>query len=216
MRVEMMKAGGGWRVADDENPPPRSFATRHPLPATRLLLAGIALLAATTACEREARRFREGPPTGTDYSVVVEDRDLQPGGKTPDPTISSPYEHNAYAISEGKRLFEQWNCAGCHSHGGGGMGPPLMDDEWIYGSEPENIVESIVEGRPNGMPSFRGRIPNQQLWQIAAYVRSMSGLLPKDVTNARSDHMQFKRQEQTQKSGQPTHSIESPPGSVMP
>lgn len=208
--------GERYAVSGKREQRPRT-ARAHRLPPTAYrFLVGIALVATTTACEREARRFREGPPTGTDYSVVVEDRDLQPGGKTPDPTISSPYEHNAYAISEGKRLFEQWNCAGCHSHGGGGMGPPLMDDEWIYGSEPENIVESIVEGRPNGMPSFRGRIPNQQLWQIAAYVRSMSGLLPKDVTNARADHMQYKRQEQTQKSGRPTHSIESPPGSVMP
>jgi cytochrome c oxidase cbb3-type subunit 3 len=174
------------------------------------------VLLALGACEREARRFREVPPAANGYNVVVEDKDLQPGGRTPDPTVSSPYEHNAYAISEGKRLYEQWNCSGCHSHGGGGMGPPLMDDEWIYGSDPENIVETIVEGRPNGMPSFRGRIPNQQLWQIAAYVRSMSGLLPKDVTNARDDHMQYKRQEQTQRSGPPTRSIKAPPGAVMP
>jgi mono/diheme cytochrome c family protein len=27
-----------------------------------------------------------------------------------------------------------------------------MDDKWLYGSEPENIVASILEGRPNGMP----------------------------------------------------------------
>ena len=33
----------------------------------------------------------------------------------------------------------------------------------------------IVEGRPNGMPSFRGKIPDQQIWQLAAYVRAMSG-----------------------------------------
>ena len=58
------------------------------------------------------------------------------------------------------------------------MGPPLMDDEWIYGSEPENIFATIVEGRPNGMPSFRGRIPDYQVWQLVAYVRSMSGLCP--------------------------------------
>src|SRR5512132_3867431 len=188
--------------------------TSHLRPSSSFIVL-LALLSAT-ACEREARRFREVPPTGTSYSVVVEDRDLQPGGRTPDPTVSSPYEHNAYAISEGKRLYEQWNCVGCHSHGGGGMGPPLMDDEWIYGGEPENIVETIVEGRPNGMPSFRGRIPNQQLWQIAAYVRSMSGMLPKDVTNGRADHMQYKRQEQTEKSSQPSHSIKAPPGAVMP
>ena len=41
--------------------------------------------------------------------------------------------------------------------GGGGIGPPLMDDRWIYGSAPENIYASIVQGRPNGMPAWGGR-----------------------------------------------------------
>ena len=46
------------------------------------------------------------------------------------------------------------------------MGPPLMDDKWIYGSAPENIYATIIQGRPNGMPSFAGKIPTQQVWQI--------------------------------------------------
>jgi cytochrome c oxidase cbb3-type subunit 3 len=43
-----------------------------------------------------------------------------------------------------------------------------MDEKWIYGDAIENIVATIREGRPNGMPSFRGRIPDDQIWQIAA------------------------------------------------
>ena len=65
-------------------------------------------------------------------------------------------------MAEGQRLYRWYNCAGCHANGGGGMGPPLMDDKWIYGSEPENIVATILEGRPNGMPSFRGKVPDDQ------------------------------------------------------
>src|ERR1044071_3848683 len=49
-------------------------------------------------------------------------------------------ETNAYAIAEGKRLYTQLNCVGCHANGGGGMGPPLMDDKWIYGSAPANKI----------------------------------------------------------------------------
>jgi cytochrome c oxidase cbb3-type subunit 3 len=70
------------------------------------------------------------------------------------------------------------------------MGPPLMDDWWIYGSEPANIYETIVEGRPNGMPSFGGHIPTYEIWQLAAYVRSLSNLEPKDTIPARQDAMQ--------------------------
>jgi mono/diheme cytochrome c family protein len=46
----------------------------------------------------------------------------------------------------------------------------LTDSLWIYGGQPENIFASIVEGRPNGMLSFRGKIPEDQVWKIVAYV----------------------------------------------
>jgi cytochrome c oxidase cbb3-type subunit 3 len=69
------------------------------------------------------------------------------------------------------------------------MGPALMDAKWIYGSEPEQIFASVMEGRPNGMPSFRGKIPEDQVWQIAAYVRSLGGLTPTGAEPGREDHM---------------------------
>lgn len=72
------------------------------------------------------------------------------------------------------------------------MGPALMDDQWIYGHEADQIYRTIVEGRPNGMPTFRGKIPDYQVWQLAAYVRSMSGFAPKDAAPSRSDHMSGK------------------------
>jgi cytochrome c oxidase cbb3-type subunit 3 len=76
------------------------------------------------------------------------------------------------------------------------MGPPLMDEQWIYGSDPENIYATIVEGRPNGMPSFRGKIPEYQVWQLVSYVQSLSGNVPKDAASGREDHLHAKKQEQ--------------------
>ena len=64
-----------------------------------------------------------------------------------------------------------------------------MDGRWIYGGEIENIVATIREGRPNGMPSFRGKIPDQQIWELAAFVRSLSGNVPKDAATSRNDDM---------------------------
>src|SRR5262245_48428111 len=92
---------------------------------------------------------------------------------TSDPRAEKYYD-SADAVITGKRLFGQYNCSGCHSNGGGGMGPSLMDDEWIYGGRLEQIHQTLVEGRPNGMPTWGGKIPDEQLWQISAYVRSMS------------------------------------------
>jgi cytochrome c oxidase cbb3-type subunit 3 len=64
-----------------------------------------------------------------------------------------------------------------------------MDDEWAYGHEADQIYASILQGRPNGMPAFRGKIRDQQIWELVAYVRSLSGLAPKDAAPGRSDHM---------------------------
>src|SRR5215211_356989 len=129
----------------------------------------LAFVVGLGSCERERRGFHDVPP-GSPALNMVRQSDLQPGPKTADTSVQSPYDGNAYAASEGKRLFNQYNCSGCHFQGGGGIGPPLMDAEWIYGSAPENIFSTIVEGRPNGMPSFRHRIPDQQIWQLVAYV----------------------------------------------
>ena len=112
-------------------------------------------------------------------------------------------ERRAYDVSEGKRLYLSFNCAGCHSLGGGGMGPPLMDAEWIYGGAPDSVYATIVHGRPNGMPAFGERLQTQQVWQLVAYVRSLSGLLGKTVTQGRDDDMQLKRQEQSQRRRKP-------------
>src|SRR5690348_13140362 len=118
------------------------------------------------SCRREERGFRVSPPSAKTLETVRA-RELQPGpsrnemgGPTfPDKThspetnagvLSTPvqneYEENAYALSEGQRLFSSFNCVGCHAHGGGGMGPALMDSKWIYGHDPAQIFATIVEG----------------------------------------------------------------------
>lgn len=157
------------------------------VPLVLPLAAGLAL----GGCERE-RRELSVPASATNRTTVVRQVSLQPGlpSQRPERPLKGPYQENAPGIAEGQRLFSWYNCSGCHSHGGGGMGPPLMDRRWIYGSEPQNIYDTIVEGRPNGMPSFGGRIPSYQIWQLVAYVRSLSGLVPKNATPARSDEMQ--------------------------
>jgi cytochrome c oxidase cbb3-type subunit III len=157
---------------------------------------GLALIAALAlcGCEREERDYRPTPAAAVrDQTITLSA--LQPGGQSPATLAPNAYEESAYAVAEGRRLYRWYNCNGCHANGGGGSGPALMDDQWLYGSAPANILATILEGRPNGMPAFRGKIPNYQAMQLAAYVRSMSGLLAKDVAPARSDHMRAKNPE---------------------
>jgi cytochrome c oxidase cbb3-type subunit 3 len=153
-----------------------------------ITIASFAVLSCIS-CKREERNFRVQPPMA-DAVQLVSVSDLHAGGATPSAPVKNDYEDNAYAINEGQHLYNSFNCVGCHAHGGGDKGPPLMDDKWIYGSNPEQIFASIVQGRPKGMPSFRGRLNDHQIWQLVSYVRSLSGQTPRDASPGRDDHMQ--------------------------
>jgi cytochrome c oxidase cbb3-type subunit III len=107
--------------------------------------------------------------------------DLHAGAPPPTPPPSDD-KASEEVLDAGEKLYSAYNCNGCHSAGGGGMGPPLMDEEWIYGGRPEQIVATLIQGRPNGMPSFRGKIPEAQMWQLAAYVRNLSEEARKNAT----------------------------------
>ncbi|WP_197978363.1 c-type cytochrome [Sphingomonas sp. CFBP 13603] len=101
-----------------------------------------------------------------------------------DPRVR-PYLNNQQVVLEGMALYKAHNCSGCHSNGGGGMGPGFLDTEWIYGGRLEDIHATLVEGRPAGMPSWKGKLTDDQMWKIAAYVRSMS--LPETLAAAKNN-----------------------------
>jgi cytochrome c oxidase cbb3-type subunit III len=133
-----------------------------------LMMAGSLCL---SACQRDANPSTH--PVKADESKTTTSA-LHAGGQSIDAPTPQNYTEDATALGEGKRLFAAYNCNGCHSGGGGGMGVPLTDKEWIYGESPAQIYDTLVKGRPNGMPSFRGKIPEAQMWQLIAYVRSLS------------------------------------------
>ena len=156
-------------------------------PARRRAVPGAALLTAALLAACHHGPGQGMPAEQPDHYGVIESA-LTPGvGRSlvsEDPRAAEYYD-NAEAVTAGKRLFAQYNCNGCHSSGGGGMGADLMDGAWIYGSRLAQIHQTLVEGRPNGMPAWGGKIPDQELWQLATYVRSLS--LPATVAAEADD-----------------------------
>jgi cytochrome c oxidase cbb3-type subunit 3 len=101
-----------------------------------------------------------------------------PVGPLPGPAEAiparNPLADDARARLEGRRLFVHFNCAGCHGgHAGGGMGPSLRDDTWIYGGADSDVYDSIVSGRAHGMPAWGPMLPSEQIWQIVAYIQTL-------------------------------------------
>jgi cytochrome c oxidase cbb3-type subunit 3 len=176
-----------------------------------LLVITLALALSLFRIERSYR-----PPPGISSLDPGRLSSLSPGGESaPVPYVPDEYEETAAAVSDGAGLYQTFNCTGCHQHGGGGIGPALMDTSWIYGSTPWDIYRSIAEGRPNGMPAFRDKIPETQLRHLVAYVRGLGGLIPSVLLPARDDHMQstppMSLQEKTEPAGGGT-----PPASERP
>ena len=158
------------------------------------VVVALAVALALASCARERRDF--DPPQGAASAPAMRLTELQPGEPSPaasgsataQPDTAYTVEGNAYAVSQGKRLFRWYNCSGCHALGGGGdWGPALSDGQWLYGSRPQDIYASIVQGRPAGMPSFGSHISQDQVWDLVAYVRSLSGQLRSDVAPGRND-----------------------------
>jgi cytochrome c oxidase cbb3-type subunit 3 len=147
---------------------------------------------------RRERNFSTSPASSAMEAKGISQSSLFPGEIPPEhKAISKPRPErlSAYDVSQGKRYFIWFNCHGCHSLGGGAIGPALMDDKWIYGARPEDIFKTIVEGRKNGMPSYRGKIPEHQVWQLVAYIRSMTGQVPIDDRPGRLDDIHLKKPE---------------------
>jgi cytochrome c oxidase cbb3-type subunit III len=164
----------------------------------------VSLMICAISCKREERAFRVAPPFAQMSQNIPYNNRVRPGPpatSTSSTTLpidverashepqGEQFPHNAQALSDGQTLYAAYNCAGCHAHGGGGMGPPLLDNKWFYGVEPQQVYVSIVAGRPNGMPAYRGRIPDFQVWEIVAYVRSLSGQANPNAAPGREEHM---------------------------
>ena len=90
------------------------------------------------------------------------------------PESDKPQElsYDADTLAAGEEIFVQ-QCVSCHNEGGvgGGIGPSLVDAEWVHGFEPENIRDTITHGvAAKGMPAWGAILGPDKVAKVAAYV----------------------------------------------
>ncbi len=75
------------------------------------------------------------------------------------------------AAEAGEVIFKQ-NCVACHgAELKGGIGPSLVDDEWIHGGTPEQIHATIMKGvGAKGMPAWGAILGAEKVSAVTAYV----------------------------------------------
>ncbi len=90
----------------------------------------------------------------------------------------SDRSHDHAAVTRAAPIW-QAQCASCHGEIGTGdrsVGAPnLTDAEWLYGSEPRDIRETIYNARNSHMPAWEGRLDDASIKALAVYVHTLGG-----------------------------------------
>ena len=101
------------------------------------------------------------------------------GGRGGDPGgPANPFLGNSQAIDEGRDIYNR-SCTTCHGPDGAGseMGPALGAPARRYAQATDaQIFDAIKNGIPaTQMPRFGGRLPDSDIWKVAAYIRGLRG-----------------------------------------
>jgi len=117
----------------------------------------------------EEERFAEMPAFGT--LQMLERGDIK---NVVEYVLSlSDQDHDRDMADVGAAIFEE-NCSSCHGEGGtGGLeigAPSLIDDQWIYGGDPDAVLETIWAGRKGVMPFWVDRLSETDIKKLALYV----------------------------------------------
>ncbi len=123
--------------------------------------------------EQDIRQARAAQAT---YLDGIRETDLS--GIMGDPDLLN------FSLRGGEAVFAD-NCAACHGQGGAGRPggyPALVDDNWLWGGDLENIHHTIAYGvrnehsdsRSSQMPAFGGMLDRDELRSVTEYVISLA------------------------------------------
>ncbi len=113
-----------------------------------------------------------GEPDPTDRNTEAA---LPAAASPPAPPKLNPFTGDADMAAEGRTLYFQVGCQGCHGGGGGGgMATSVIDDAWTFGSHDEVLFRLIKGEIPDQtMPTVYDVLEDDEVWKILAFIRSV-------------------------------------------
>ncbi len=81
------------------------------------------------------------------------------------------------AMKTATRLFINY-CSMCHGSDAAGLPggfPNLRDSDWLYGGKPQQIKQTILDGRAGTMPPWGAVLGEEGLFNVTEYVLGLSG-----------------------------------------
>ena len=105
------------------------------------------------------------------------------GGNAASRAIKNPVAATPASVTAGAAAYKKY-CAFCHGVDAKGNGPlapkdsnppNLIDATWVHGSTDGEIFTVIANGAgpDSKMVGFKGKMPDQDLWHIVNYLRSL-------------------------------------------
>ena len=115
-------------------------------------------------------------PTGGDESGAANvDAEPAPTAAPAAPPKLNPFLGNADRVEEGRTLYFQVGCQGCHGGGGGGgMATSVIDDAWEFGSD-DAVLFKLIKGEipDQTMPTVYNVLEDDEVWKILSFIRSV-------------------------------------------
>lgn len=80
---------------------------------------------------------------------------------------------NAVFVDAGRDTFKTY-CASCHNEAlTGGIGPNLLDEVWIHGGRPTQVLATVDAGvLEKGMPGWGPVLGSQKISEVVAFIMS--------------------------------------------
>lgn len=108
------------------------------------------------------------------YVTEMETADKQYAAFRKDPNDVALTPDDAAVIAIGEKVYTA-RCAPCHAaKGEGKIGPSMLDSTWLYGGTDADIVKSISDGRPKGMPAWKKVLKPDELQAVSSYIRKLN------------------------------------------
>lgn len=103
----------------------------------------------------------------------IEAAQMAASANAPDDATLWKMSHNAVFVDAGRATFMS-TCASCHNAAlTGGIGPNLVDNDWVHGDKPTDLLKTVNDGvLAKGMPNWGPVLGGKKVSEVVAYVLS--------------------------------------------
>ncbi len=146
-------------------------------------------LAAGTFSAQEKKEEAQGSSSSSS-TAATPSSPHNTGVSAEDAAKTNPIRFTEASVDRGKKVYKT-QCALCHGDKGDGKGdlatemklnvPDLTKPGFLDGRTDGELFALVGTGK-DPMPSQKGRMPEQQLWNVVNYLRALGGKVPAKPT----------------------------------